>query len=126
MKDKHDLEDMVCLASLQKCFAAATTELCLMWCARNSSFVVIPQGRHRERCLSTTCYRPTNKVSSCKIVLWLRIFILTCYKTAKPSIFSYVWFPELIITRGLLKEHESVVSLEGTRYTQSRNEGKLF
>lgn len=63
MKGKYDLEDMVCLASLQKCFAAATTELCLKCCARNSSFVTIPQSRYGERYLSTTCYRPTSKES---------------------------------------------------------------
>jgi len=58
---KDDLEDTVCLVSLQKCFAAATSEVCLTWYLRYSSFAPILQSRCREKYLATTYCRPTSK-----------------------------------------------------------------
>lgn len=58
---EYDLEDTVCLASLQKCFATATSEVYLTWCVRYSGFALIPRSRRREKYLTSTCCRPTNK-----------------------------------------------------------------
>lgn len=128
---KHDLEDMVCLTSLQKCFAAATSEVCLTWCLRCSSFALIPQSRHREKYLATTCCMPTNKK---KVTPWNVLWENS--PTAEDSYFNLLqdnkdkYFLLHLVSwindhQRLLKEHESVVSLEGTRHIQSRNEGTL-
>lgn len=58
---EYNLEDTVCLASLQKCFATATSEVYLTWCVRYSGFALIPRSRRREKYLTSTCCRPTNK-----------------------------------------------------------------
>lgn len=104
---------------------------CLTRCVRYSSFTLIPQSKRREKYLATTCCGPTNKKKvSPWNVLWedgpmAEDFYFNLLQDSKAKYFLLHLVSWINDHQRLLKEHESVVSLEGTRHIQSRNEGKL-